>query len=176
MLTSGGYTTSATAPSTNASASATISASVVAATAGARLIDIEVYSASGAKVHQEWFDNQSVSAGQTRTFSSVWQTPTTTAAGVYSVRIGVFANGWTSMYHWNGDAGTLNVGGAAAATPTVSVPAPGGSLPALPAGWPSSKLEIGMADGAGGAAALDAKSEFAFRYQYLAGGVNTGSG
>ncbi len=175
VLTSGGYTTSASAPSTNAGASVTITASVTAAAAGARLIDIEVYSASGAKVHQEWFDNQAFSAGQVRTFSSVWKTPAN-AAGAYSVRVGLFGNGWTSTYHWNGNAGTLNVGSAAAATPTASAPAPGGSLPALPAGWPSGNLEIGMADAPGGAAALDAKSNFAFRYQYLAGGVNTGNG
>ena len=46
---------------------------------------------------------------------------------------------------------------------------------ALPAGWPN-RLELGMADGPGGAAAMKATAPFAFRYQYLAGGVNTGSG
>ncbi len=45
----------------------------------------------------------------------------------------------------------------------------------LPAGWPAS-LELGMADGPGGAAAMRATAPFAFRYQYLAGGANTGSG
>lgn len=179
VLTSGGYTTSAAVPPTSAGATASITASISAAAAGVRLVDIEVYSASGAKVHQEWFDNQAFSAGQTRTFTSVWQTQANTAAGAYSVRIGVFGNGWTAQYHWNGDAATLTIGGAGAATATVpvpTVPVPSGSLPALPIGWPSSNLEIGMADGAGGAAALDAKSNFAFRYQYLAGGVNTGNG
>jgi hypothetical protein len=33
-----------------------------------------------------------------------------------------------------------------------------------------------MSDGPGGAAAMRAVAPFAFRYQYLAGGVNTGSG
>jgi hypothetical protein len=45
----------------------------------------------------------------------------------------------------------------------------------LPQGWPH-RLEIGVADQPGGAAALEAKAPFGFRYQYLAGGVNTGSG
>jgi hypothetical protein len=45
----------------------------------------------------------------------------------------------------------------------------------LPAGWPN-RLELGMADAPGGAAAMKATAPFAFRYQYLAGGVNTGSG
>jgi hypothetical protein len=45
----------------------------------------------------------------------------------------------------------------------------------LPAGWPA-RLELGVADSPGGAAALRATAPFLFRYQYLAGGVNTGSG
>jgi hypothetical protein len=45
----------------------------------------------------------------------------------------------------------------------------------LPTGWPT-QLELGMADGPGGAAAMKATAPFAFRYQYLAGGVNTGGG
>ena len=45
----------------------------------------------------------------------------------------------------------------------------------LPSGWPA-RLEIGMADSPGGAAALKATAPFGFRYQYLAGGVNTGGG
>jgi hypothetical protein len=45
----------------------------------------------------------------------------------------------------------------------------------LPAGWPA-RLELGLADPPGGAAALRATAPFLFRYQYLAGGVNTGSG
>lgn len=45
----------------------------------------------------------------------------------------------------------------------------------LPAGWPA-KIELGMSDSPGGAAAMKRTAPFAFRYQYLAGGVNTGSG
>jgi hypothetical protein len=48
-------------------------------------------------------------------------------------------------------------------------------LPPLPAGWPA-HVEIGAADSPGGAAAMRATAPFLFRYQYLAGGVNTGSG
>jgi hypothetical protein len=49
------------------------------------------------------------------------------------------------------------------------------TLPALAAGWPST-LQIGHIDGPGGAAALRSTAPFGFRYQYLAGGVNTGGG
>src|ERR1700686_1009160 len=50
----------------------------------------------------------------------------------------------------------------------------------LPAGWPS-QIELGMADAPStgpntGAAAMKATAPFGFRYQYLAGGANTGNG
>ncbi len=49
-------------------------------------------------------------------------------------------------------------------------------LPAVPAAWPSDHLALGLADAPGGAAALASSGAFTFRYQYLAGGVNTGNG
>jgi len=57
---------------------------------------------------------------------------------------------------------TLMAGTAAAAKP--------------PRGWPSRRVELGLADSPGGAAQLRRSTHFGFRYQYLAGGVNTGSG
>ncbi len=56
-------------------------------------------------------------------------------------------------------------------TPNVAAP-----LPGLPQGWPSTHLELGLADSPGGAPALHASGAYKFRYQYLSGGVNTGSG
>jgi len=40
--------------------------------------------------------------------------------------------------------------------------------------WPLSHLQLGLADAPGGAAKLAAVAPFGLRYQYLAGGVNTG--
>ncbi|MGE3077094.1 MAG: hypothetical protein AB7N24_20390 [Dehalococcoidia bacterium] len=45
----------------------------------------------------------------------------------------------------------------------------------LPPGWPST-LQIGIADSPGGAAAAKAVAPYGYRYQYLAGGANTGNG
>ena len=45
-----------------------------------------------------------------------------------------------------------------------------------PHNWPSKRVEVGLASQPGGAAALHRSGGFAFRYQYLAGGVNTGGG
>jgi hypothetical protein len=63
----------------------------------------------------------------------------------------------------------------AAVWSSVTSPSHATSLPPLPAGWPTT-LQIGMADDPGDAKALRKTAPFGFRYQYLAGGVNTGQG
>ena len=63
----------------------------------------------------------------------------------------------------------------AACKPVIPVPVPPGTLPPVPSGWPKS-FQLGTADGPGGAAAMARVAPFGFRYQYLAGGVNTGNG
>ena len=68
--------------------------------------------------------------------------------------------------------------------PTIQAPAPVpavtasiAALPAIPAKWPSQKLEVGLTDSPNGASSLHATvPSLKFRYQYLSGGVNTGSG
>ncbi len=45
---------------------------------------------------------------------------------------------------------------------------------AVPIRWPYRHLELGLASSPGGAAGLAAVAPFGFRYQYLAGGVDTG--
>src|SRR3954468_7858999 len=49
------------------------------------------------------------------------------------------------------------------------------AVPRLPAAWPRT-LQIGLSDRPGGAAALRRSAPFGLRYQYLAGGANTGQG
>jgi hypothetical protein len=58
----------------------------------------------------------------------------------------------------------------------IVAPAAAQALPPLPHGWPSHRIELGLADQPGGAPALRREAHFRFRYQYLAGGVNTGQG
>src|SRR4030081_664230 len=48
------------------------------------------------------------------------------------------------------------------------------SLPPLPARWPST-VQLGMADGGGGAGGMRATAPFGFRYQYLTGGLGPGT-
>jgi hypothetical protein len=49
------------------------------------------------------------------------------------------------------------------------------ALPPLPRDWPTS-LQLGLSDSPGGGASLRSSVPLGFRYQYLAGGVNTRSG
>ena len=55
---------------------------------------------AGRKVFQQFWNSQSFTAGQTRTFTAAWTTGGL-AAGSYSVKVGVFAVDWRSMIHWN---------------------------------------------------------------------------
>src|SRR5688572_29597318 len=54
-----------------------------------------------------------------------------------------------------------------------AAPAPAAVKP--PPGWPQ-RLAVGVTDGPGGAAALGRRPGLDVRYQYLAGGVDTGNG
>jgi hypothetical protein len=65
---------------------------------------------------------------------------------------------------------------AALAALCAAVPAaPASGAVPLPHAWPK-RLGIGLTDSPGGARALRRSAPFDFRYQYLAGGVNTGDG
>lgn len=64
---------------------------------------------------------------------------------------------------------------ALAAALAIAPSARAAGLPPLPAAWPST-FQLGLSGGAGSAAGMRATAQFGFRYQYLAGGVNTGNG
>jgi hypothetical protein len=57
----------------------------------------------------------------------------------------------------------------------LATPARVTSMPPLPRRWPDT-FQLGMAGGKDSAASMRASAPFGFRYQYLAGGVNTGEG
>lgn len=69
----------------------------------------------------------------------------------------------------------LRVGTLAVCALLLSAAHASAALPPAPRGWPP-RVGLGLADQPGGAAALHAAAPLGFRYQYLAGGVNTGSG
>jgi hypothetical protein len=73
------------------------------------LVDVEVHDASNAKVYQQAWDAQAFSAGQTRTYTATWAVPASAAAGPYTVKIGLFSAGWTTLYYWNDAAAAVTV-------------------------------------------------------------------
>ncbi len=73
------------------------------------LVDLEVFSIGGVKAYQQYWDNQSFAAGQTRSYTANWAVPAGLAKGTYSVRIGIFSTGWGTLYAWNDTAGTMIV-------------------------------------------------------------------
>jgi autotransporter family porin len=114
-----------------------LSATVRSDVARTVLVDLEVYNSSGGKVFQVWWDNQSFTAGQSRTLSTNWTLPTTLPAGTYTLKVGLFGTGWGPLVSWNASAGTLTVGSpTTSTTTTTSSPPPpsSGRFATLPVG------------------------------------------
>lgn len=86
-----------------------IDVKVVATTSSTALVDIEIYSPSGEKVHQQAYDGQSFGPGQTKVYSTVWTVPAGAQAGEYVVKVGVFTPGWGRLHDWNDRAATFTV-------------------------------------------------------------------
>lgn len=128
----GSFNTSATvSPSSVApGGSAGITASVTSGSTATVLVDVEVYAPNGAKVYQQWFDNQAFAAGQQRAYPVTWNVPLGTAAGTYTVKIGIFSVGWGTNLAWNNNAASIAV--TAAATPTATSELPTSTPSATP--------------------------------------------
>jgi acyl dehydratase len=78
------------------------------AAASSILVDLELYNGAGTKVLQTVLTGQSFTAGHTRTYP--WTIgPVSLPAGTYTVRAGIFNADWSTLYTWDGDAGTLTV-------------------------------------------------------------------
>ena len=70
---------------------------------------MEVYDSLGNRVFQHFWDGQSFTASQTRTFTAAWSVPGTASPGTYSVKLGIFSTGWGKLYNWNNQAATFTV-------------------------------------------------------------------
>ena len=105
------YSSGATASPSSVAAgdTASISTSVSSSQASTVLVDVEIYDPSGARVFQQFWDNQSFTANQTRAFTTSWSVPATAGTGSYTVKIGVFSPGWGSLYTWNNQAAVFSV-------------------------------------------------------------------
>jgi hypothetical protein len=72
------------------------------------VIDTEIYAnnGAGARVFQNYVENQNFGAGEAKSFTSQW-TPTQT--GTYQIRMGVFGQNWSPQFAWV-DNGSIVVG------------------------------------------------------------------
>ena len=89
--------------------SETMTATVTSAATATLLVDVEVHDASGAKVFQQYWDQQSFAAGAARTFTATWSVPAAQATGTYTVTIGIFAPAWAALDNWNNSAASITV-------------------------------------------------------------------
>ena len=122
-ITANGWTTSGGTYRVNVApgSSITIIVDVTAATSQRALIDVEVYDAQGRRVLQRFWDGQAFTAGQRVRYRPVWSAPVGAAAGTYTVKVGLFGEGWTGLLHWNDRAATFGV--TDTAPPTTAPPA-----------------------------------------------------
>jgi hypothetical protein len=89
--------------------SVSVSSKVKANVAATGLVDVEIYSPSGKRVYQKFWDAQNFAANQTLTLSTGWSLPSNAERGTYTVKVGVFATGWSSLYVWQDSATTFVV-------------------------------------------------------------------
>lgn len=105
-----GFQTSATAPASAAPGAAVqVTGAVTSAAAGTVLVDLEIYDRAGNKVHQQFWDNQSFDAGETKELTTDWRVPAG-AQGPFTVKISVFAPGWGTLHHWDNGAAIIQAG------------------------------------------------------------------
>src|SRR4029453_7671322 len=76
-MTSAGWTTNATTTTRARGTAATVSVTGRSSTTRRGLVDLEIYTPAGAKIFQQFWDNQSFTAGVNRTFTATWNIPAT---------------------------------------------------------------------------------------------------
>ncbi|MGI5841175.1 MAG: glycoside hydrolase family 113 [Patescibacteria group bacterium] len=64
------------------------------------IVDIEIYDSSGNKVFQRYLENKDLNSAQVSTFNVDWNPSN---PGDYQLKLGIFASGWSSLYHWQDD-------------------------------------------------------------------------
>jgi len=100
---------SATAPDQLAKTGALIQLPVTISNSGGSaqdvIVDAEAYDASDTKIFQQFFEHQNIAGGSGQNYSSSW-TPLT-KAGIYSLKVGIFAAGWAKTLYWNNSAAKI---------------------------------------------------------------------
>ncbi len=88
---------------------ATITTNVTATGSATALVDMEIYDLNGNKVYQKSWDNRTFTSNLRRRYAATWVVPANLPMGTYIVKVGIFSPGWGTLYHWNENAGVLQV-------------------------------------------------------------------
>jgi hypothetical protein len=86
-----------------------ITVSVTSATDFLGLVDVEIFDGSGHRIAQWVFEDQQLVAEQQQRYVMDWQVPSRLPPGEYTVKLGVFSNGWTALHGWKNAAATMTV-------------------------------------------------------------------
>jgi hypothetical protein len=84
------------------------------------IVDLEIYNSSSQRVFQKVYEGQSFTASQNKTFTESF---TPTAAGTYSIMIGVFNSNWSANYYWKSQM-SFAVGAQTTPPPPAPTPTP----------------------------------------------------
>ncbi|MBI2644234.1 MAG: hypothetical protein HYW95_01840 [Candidatus Wildermuthbacteria bacterium] len=100
------------------------------------IVDVEVQDGAGNQLFQQYFENQSFSAGQSRTYNVDW---TPMSQGQFYVHVGIFASGWNTVYHWQSSVVSIAVSDSAPPAPSP----PSDSSPGqIDVWWPADGIQI----------------------------------
>ncbi len=98
------------------------------------IVDVELYDKDGRKAAQQVYENQTLGE-VAKTYTLPW---TSSAAGDYTVKAGVFTAGWVQNMTWNDKVATVTVKQAEAATPAPApTPVPLALGTSVSIWWPS---------------------------------------
>ncbi len=97
----------------------TFTATITANRAAANeLVDFELYNSAGVRVWRTWRSPVAL-GGAPRAFAASWPVPTTQAAGIYTLKLGVFTSGW-SFQAWNDKALAVTVAASTSTSTSMS--------------------------------------------------------
>lgn len=77
----------------------------------AAIVDMEIFDSANRPVLQQYIPGQTFAAGETKSYDWFWTVPGNQPGGAYTVKVGVFADGWGQLYMWNNSATTFAVQG-----------------------------------------------------------------
>jgi len=112
-------------------------------------IDLALWDEHGVLVHDVPEDLVDFEAGETKTYTMVWDVPAGAAAAPYTVQFGVYSPDWVTNYAWNDQPGLFSVMPSASST-TMTSPAPAAiAAPPKPTATPMAPAvaptQVGMA-------------------------------